>query len=58
MKVPFSYAFQENPNGSCTPKMQIHVNGITMGPGVSVRGGVSFGGFDIAKYRGKDLDIE
>jgi len=50
--------FQLLPNGALTPKRQIHVNGITFGPGVSFGSGVSFGGVDFKQYQGKDIAAE
>ncbi len=47
--------FQENPDGSLSPKRVINVNGITFGPGVSFGQGVSFGGIDFHRF--KYLDV-
>ena len=46
------------PNGSITPKFQIKIGGVVMGPGVAFTKGVSFSGVDIAQYVGHDLDVE
>lgn len=40
-----------------SPKVPIHVNGITMGPGVGFGGGVSFGGVDFTSFVGKYLEV-
>jgi hypothetical protein len=40
--------FSRNPNGSWSPVRVIHLNGITMGPGVAFSPGVYFGGVDLA----------
>lgn len=58
MRVPFSQVFQINPDGSVSPKVPVHINGVSMGVGVSFTQGVSFGGFDITTIKGRDLDIE
>lgn len=58
MRVPFNQVFQTNANGSISPRTTVHVNGVTMTPGVTFNRGVSFGGLDIAAIQGKDLDIE
>jgi hypothetical protein len=58
MRVPFSQIFQANPDGSISPKRAVHINGMTMGPGVAFGGGVSFGGVDITALRGRDLEVE
>lgn len=43
--------FQENPDGSLTPKIPISINGVVAGLGVTFQNGVSFGGIDIHKYK-------
>ena len=58
MRVPFHQVFQVNADGSVSPLMSVHVNGVTMSPGVSLGTGVSFGGLDIAAIRGKDPEVE
>ena len=58
MRVSFHHVFQVNADGSVSPLMAVHVNGVTMRPGVSFSTGVSFGGLDIAAIRGKDLKVE
>ncbi len=56
MRYRFSDVFQESPNGSIAPKMQVQIGGVTMSPGVSFSQGVSFSGVDITKSRGKDIE--
>jgi hypothetical protein len=51
----FLDVFQENADGSLTPKRQIHVNGITFGPGVNFQKGVAFGGIDFHLYKYWDI---
>lgn len=58
MKVPFNTVFQDNGNGSYTPKGTIRVGGVTMGTGVTFTKGVSFSGFNIAQYAGHELEIK
>lgn len=58
MRVRFSDVFNTNPNGSITPKSQVHINGVTMGPGIAFTSGVSFGGLDLTSLVGKDLEVE
>ena len=40
--------FQHNADGSWTPLHAVTIGGVTMGPGVAFREGVSFGGLDLA----------
>ena len=47
--------FQENSDGSLTPKRQISVNGIIFGPGATFQKGVAFGGVDFHLYKYWDI---
>ena len=58
MRVPYDQVFQSNSNGSVSPRCSVHINGVTMSPGVSFTQGVAFGGLDVVAIRGHDLDIE
>ncbi len=40
MRYKFGDVFQENLDGSITPKVSVSINGIGMGPGVTFGGGV------------------
>lgn len=57
-RYKFLDVFQENPDGSISPKRMINVNGITFGPGVSFGQGVSFGGVDFYQYKYLDIAAE
>ena len=50
-RYKFLDIFQENTDGSLTPKRQVHVNGVTFGPGVNFQKGVAFGGIDFHLYK-------
>lgn len=54
-KYRFSDIFQENPDGSLSPRVRMRVNGIEFGPGMSFSPGTSLGGIDFFQY--KNLDI-
>lgn len=54
-RYKFLDIFQENSDGSLTPKRQIFVNGITFGPGVNFQKGVAFGGIDFHLYKYWDI---
>ncbi len=51
----FLDVFQENIDGSLSPKIKINVNGVLLGPGVVIGPGVVFAGIDFHQY--KYLDI-
>ena len=55
MQFKFLDIFQENPDGSLTPKKPIAVNGITFGLGTSFQRGVAFGGIDFHLYKYHDI---
>jgi hypothetical protein len=57
MKVHFDDLFSIQ-NGMVTPKVQIHINGVNMGPGASFGSDVAFGGVELAKLVGQYLDVD
>ena len=57
-RFQFSEIFQENPDGTLSPKNRIIVNGITIGPQAHFRPGVKFAGIDFFKYRHMDIAAE
>ena len=57
-RYKFFDIFQENPDGSLSPKRAINVNGISFGPGVSFGQGVSFGGVDFHRFKYSDIAAE
>ena len=57
-RYKFLNIFQENPDGSLSPKRVIYVNGITFGPGVSFGPGVAFGGVNFYQYKYLDIAVE
>jgi hypothetical protein len=50
--------FQENPDGSLTPRRVIEVNGVQFGTGVSFGPGVAFGGVNFHQYKYSDISAE
>lgn len=57
-RYKFLDIFQENPDGSLSPRVRINVNGVEFGPGVSFSRGVSFSGVDFYQYRNLDIAAE
>lgn len=58
-RLNFNEVFDENPDGSLSPKVRLNVNGIEFGPGgISFTRGVSFGGVDFSKYKGLPIAVE
>ena len=58
MRIKFWEIFQENPNGSISPRTIIRIGGVTLSPGVSFVKGVTFGGVDFFNYYGMDFEID
>lgn len=54
-RYKFLDVFQENTDGSLTPKRQIYVNGVTFGSGTTFQKGVAFGGIDFHLYKYFDI---
>lgn len=57
-RYKFLDIFQENPDGSLSPRVRINVNGIEFGPGVSFGSGVVFGGINFHQYKYLDIGAE
>lgn len=57
MKVKFEELFNIN-NSMFSPKVEVGINGVIMGPGVSFGKGALFGGIDLSQYISKYLEIE
>lgn len=58
MRTSFDTIFTRNSDGSISPRVGVHINGVSMGPGVAFGRGVSFGGVDLATLQGRDLETE
>jgi len=58
MRLKFLDVFQENNDGSLTPKRQIIVNGLSFGPGVIFQKGVALGGVDFYLYKYWDISAD
>jgi hypothetical protein len=58
MRILFRDIFNENNDGSLTPKKPIRVNGVSMSPGVVFQNGVAFGGIDFHLYKYWDIEAE
>lgn len=54
----FYNLFRETPDGVLEPMRRLMINGVTMGPGVKIGKGVSFGGIDLHLYKGLDAAID
>ena len=54
----FSDIFQQNLDGSLSPKVTINVNGIQIGPGTTFAPGASFAGIDFFKFKNRPIAIE
>ncbi len=50
--------FQELPDGSLSPRVEVEINGVTFGPGMVFQKGVAFGGVDFYLYKYFDIAVE
>lgn len=57
-RITFDSVFTKNLDGSLRPKQRIRVGGVELGPGVSFRKGVAFGGVDFTQFIHRDLEVE
>lgn len=57
-RYKFLDIFQENLNGSLSPRVRINVNGIEFGPGIVFGTGVTFGGINFHQYKYWDIAAE
>ena len=58
MRFKFLNVFQENSDGSLTPKKPLFINGISFNSGVTFQKGVAFGGIDFHLYKYWDIEAE
>jgi len=58
MRYRFQDIFRENQDGSLTPISHIKIGSANIGPGLSFKDGVSFGGVNIFDFKGKDIEAE
>lgn len=58
MRYRFDQIFQLNQDGSISPRMQINISGVTLGPGVAFGSGVAFGGVNFFNFRGNDIEAD
>lgn len=54
----FLDVFQENSDGSLSPRVRINVNGVEFGPGVTFGQGVVFGGINFHQFKYLDIATE
>ncbi len=56
-RIPFNTIFQVHSNGSIEPRQTVRIGGVTMSPGVRFTQGAVFGGIDLARYVGHELEV-
>lgn len=56
-RVAFSDIFEENMDGSYSPKMTVKIGSVFMNAGTSFGKGARFNGVDIAANAGKEMDV-
>ena len=58
MRMSFDELFRRNADGTISPRISVHFNGVTMVPGAEFGGDVRWGGVDLTQFADKDLDVE
>ena len=56
-RIEFWKLFQVNPDGSLQVIRRLSMGGFTLEPGQRIERGVTFSGFDIFQYTGRDLEV-
>jgi hypothetical protein len=56
--MSFDELFRRNADGTISPRIPVHINGVTMVPGGEIGGGVNLGGVDLTQFVDMDLDVE
>lgn len=57
-RMSFEELFSINLDGSFEPKKFIQIDGISFGPGVTFRSGVSVAGIDFSLFTKNDFEVE
>lgn len=58
-RVTFDSLFiQHSEDGTIEPRQSVRIGGVTIGPGVRLSRGVTIGGIDLTKFRGRDFEVE
>lgn len=57
MRYKFNELFEEK-NGALTPKRTIKLKSVILGPSITFKKGVSFGGIDVFDFKGKIIEAE
>lgn len=56
-RINFWTLFQATGEGKITPRVILNVNGVVIGPGVSIGPGSYVGGIDFFKILGRDISV-
>ncbi|MEW6585139.1 MAG: hypothetical protein AB1442_05955 [Nitrospirota bacterium] len=58
MRISFYEAFHDNGDGTYSPLTTIKIGGAIVTPGIDFTSDAWFGDIEIAKYIGRDLEVE
>lgn len=58
MRQQFNQVFQEHNDGTIEPLRRVNINGVIFDRGVRFTSGVAFGGVDIHKFKGWDMEVD
>ncbi len=57
-RVRFDRVFRLMPNGTIAPRRRVRMGGVSLNPKMAFARGVTFGGVDVSRYVGHDLQVE
>ncbi|HEX3568380.1 MAG TPA: hypothetical protein VHT70_01755 [Candidatus Saccharimonadales bacterium] len=57
-RISFWKIFQVNPDGTIQPIVRVSLGGFILEPGQKIQQGVTFSGFDLFQYTGRDLEVQ
>jgi len=58
VRVAFESLFDPRPDGSLRPRRLVQIDGVRLGPDASFARGATFSGVDLAKFAGRDLEVD
>lgn len=56
-RISFDTIFQVYSGKTVEPRQPVRIGGVTLSPGVKFTAGTVFGGIDIARYIGHELEV-
>ncbi len=58
MRMSFDELFRQSADGTISPRISVHFDGVTLVPAGEIGGGDELGGVDLTQLVDKDLDVQ